>query len=457
MYAERLLPHDIDAEEAVIGSLLLDGESLSRIAHLLKPEDFYRERNRFCYESCLALFQRSEGINQITVAHDLALREQLDQVGGMAYLSHLVSIVPSPVHIEYYSGIISLTSTQRRLIDAASNIAEIGYHGEPDAESVLSRAEEVLSRVRATQPARDFVSLRQILDQYMEERDTITGAMVMSAAPIMSGFDDVDELLGGLHRSDLVILAARPSLGKSSLAINVAVNAARNGAVVGIFSLEMGREQIALRMMSSEAGVDAHRLRMGLITEAQEQRINDCIGSLSDLKIYVDDTPFQSIMEMRSKSRRLFMEHGLDLLVVDYLQLIQGRARGGENRVQEMGEISRSAKGMARDLNVPVLAISQLSRAPEARQSHRPQLSDLRESGSIEQDADVVIFIYRDDLYFTEEEWEQRYPDQIYPQNMAEIIVSKHRHGPVGTVKLLFEASLVRFRTAEPEPGAYIC
>ncbi len=456
MYAERLLPHDIDAEEAVIGSLLLDGESLSRIAHLLKPEDFYRERNRFCYESCLALFQRSEGINQITVAHDLALREQLDQVGGMAYLSHLVSIVPSPVHIEYYSGIISLTSTQRRLIDAASNIAEIGYHGEPDAELVLSRAEEVLSRVRATQPARDFVSLRQILDQYMEERDTITGAMVMSAAPIMSGFDDLDELLGGLHRSDLVILAARPSLGKSSLAINVAVNAARNGAVVGIFSLEMGREQIALRMMSSEAGVDAHRLRMGLITEAQEQRINDCIGSLSDLKIYVDDTPFQSIMEMRSKSRRLFMEHGLDLLVVDYLQLIQGRARGGENRVQEMGEISRSAKGMARDLNVPVLAISQLSRAPEARQSHRPQLSDLRESGSIEQDADVVIFIYRDDLYFTEEEWEQRYPDQIYSQNMAEIIVSKHRHGPVGTVKLLFEASLVRFRTAEPEPGAYI-
>ena len=218
----------------------------------------------------------------------------------------------------------------------------------------------------------------------------------------------------------------------------------------------MGREQIALRMMSSEAGVDAHRLRMGLITEAQEQRINDCIGSLSDLKIYVDDTPFQSILEMRSKSRRLFMEHGLDLLVVDYLQLIQGRARG-ENRVQEMGEISRSAKGMARDLNVPVLAISQLSRAPEARQSHRPQLSDLRESGSIEQDADVVIFIYRDDLYFNEEEWEQRYPDQIYPQNMAEIIVSKHRHGPVGTVKLLFEASLVRFRTAAPEPGAYIC
>ena len=198
---------------------------------------------------------------------------------------------------------------------------------DPNAlDNLMKRAR---TQMRASQPARDFVSLRQILDQYMEERDAITGTMVMSAAPIMSGFDDLDELLGGLHRSDLVILAARPSLGKSSLAINVAVNAARNGAVVGIFSLEMGREQIALRMMASDAGVDAHRLRMGHTTEAQEQRINDCIGSLSDLKIYVDDTPFQSIMEMRSKSRRLFMEHGLDLLVVDYLQLIQGRARGG--------------------------------------------------------------------------------------------------------------------------------
>ena len=288
----------------------------------------------------------------------------------------------------------------------------------------------------------------------MESQDDEVGEAQFRSAPIMSGFDEVDDLLGGLHRSDLVILAARPSLGKSSLALNVAVNAARNGSVVGVFSLEMGREQLALRMMSSEAGVDAHKLRLGLLTEAQEQSINDCIGSLSDLQIYVDDTPFQSIMEMRSKSRRLFMERGLDLLVVDYLQLIQGRSRG-ENRVAEMGEISRSAKGMARDLNVPVLAISQLSRAPEARQSHRPQLSDLRESGSIEQDADVVVFIYRDDLYFNEEEWEQRYPDQIYPQNVAEIIVSKHRHGPTGTVKLLFEGSLVRFRTAELEPVAF--
>ena len=305
-------------------------------------------------------------------------------------------------------------------------------------------------QMRAAQHTEDFVSLRQILDQYMEERDAITGALIANSAPIMSGFDDVDELLGGLHRSDLVILAARPSLGKSSLALNMAVNAARNGSSVGIFSLDMGREQIALRMMSSEAGVDAHRLRMGLLTEAQEQRINDCIGSLSDLHIYVDDTPFQSITEMRSKSHRLSTERGLDLLIVDYLQRIEGLSPV-QDKGQEMDEISRHAKRMARELNVPVLALCQLSRSPEVPRCYRPQLSDLDED-ALEQHADVVVFIHRDDLYFSEEEWEHQFPDKVYPQNMAEIIVSKHRHGPVGTVKLLFEGSLVSFRNIEGEP-----
>lgn len=447
VYAERLLPHDIDAEEAVVGSLLLDGQSLTRITAGIKAEDFYRERNRFCYEACLALFQRGEGINQITVAHELALRERLDTVGGMAYLSHLVSIVPSPVHIEYYAGIVALTSTQRRLIDAASNIAEIGYTGEASADSILNSAEEVLARVRAVKPTRDFISLRQMLDQYMEEQGAITESLLESA-PIMWGFDDLDEVTHGLQRSDLVILAARPSLGKSSLALNTAVSAAKRGAKVGVFSLEMGRDQLALRIMSAESGVNAHMLRLGLLTEAQEQHINDSIGVLSDLEIYVDDTPFQSIMEMRAKARRLFAERGLDLLIIDYLQLIQGRSRS-DNRVQEMGDISRSTKAMARDLNVPVLAISQLSRAPEQRNVHRPQLSDLRDSGALEQDADVVVFLYRDDLYYSEEEWEQRYPDQAYPQSEAEVIVAKHRHGPTGTVKLVFEGYCVRFRSVE--------
>ena len=271
-------------------------------------------------------------------------------------------------------------------------------------------------------------------------------------APVMSDFNDLDELLGGLHRSDLLILAARPALGKSSLATNMVVNAAKSGHVVGIFSLEMSREQLATRMIASEANVDAHRLRLGLATEAQEQRINDSIGALSDLPIYIDDTPFQGTLEMRSKTRRLFLERGLDMLVVDYLQLIQGRGRG-DNRVQEISEISRSLKGLARDLNIPVLTVSQMSRAIEQRPSHRPQLSDLRDRGSIEQDADVVMFIHRDDFYYNEEEWAHNFPDRIYPRNVAEIIVAKHRHGPVGTIRLLFDASAVRFKTAEPSQG----
>ena len=453
MYAEKLLPHDIASEEAVIGSLLLDGDALIKVANFLKPEDFYREKNRYCYESCLALFQRGDAINQITLAHDLALQNHIDQIGGVAYLSHLISVVPSPVYIEYYGRIISLTATQRRLIDAASRISEIGYDGEVDAETVVLRAEEALARVRASQPSRDFVSIRDILDQYMEERDTVAEAL--RTAPIISGFEVIDQLLGGLHRSDLIILAARPSLGKSSLASNITVNAARTGAVVGIFSLEMSQEQLALRMLASQAEVDAHRLRLGLYTQAQEQRISDSIGVLSDLPIYVDDSPIQGTMEMRSKARRLFLERGLDMLVVDYLQLIQGRGRG-ENRVQEMSEITRSLKAIARDLNVPVLAVSQLSRAPEQRPSHRPMLSDLRDSGSIEQDADVVMFIYRDDLYYSEEEWGQRFPDQLYPRNVAEIIVAKHRHGPIGDVKLLFEGNMVRFKTPKTDQGALV-
>ena len=263
----------------------------------------------------------------------------------------------------------------------------------------------------------------------------------------MTSFSDLDELLGGLQRSDMLILGARPGLGKSTLALNVSLNAARNGAVAGVFSLEMSREQLALRILASDAGVDAHRLRLSLYTETEEQRIIDSVGQLSELPVYIDDTPFQGMVEMQSKARRLSMEQGLDLLVVDYLQLIQGssRNRGGENRVQEISEISRSIKGMARDLNIPIITCSQLSRVVEGRPGHRPQLSDLRDSGSIEQDADVVAFIYREDVYYTEDEWSQHFPGRQYPRNIAEIIVAKHRHGPTGSVKLKFEDNLVRF------------
>ena len=454
MFEEKLLPHDIEAEEAVIGSMLIDGDSILRVAQFLRPEEFYREKNRFCYEACRALFQRGEAINQVTVAHQLGLQERLDQVGGTAYLSHLVSTVPTPVHIEHYGRIVSRTAMMRNLIDSAGKISAIGYEGTDDIDASLSRAEDILFRVRARQPAKDFMPLRDILDQYMEDRAAIDQPLGGPGAAIMTGLNPLDELLGGLHRSDMVVLAARPGLGKSTLAVNICVNAAKAGAGVGIFSLEMGRDQLALRMLASEAAVDSWKLRLGLDTEAEERRIIDTIGSLSELPIYIDDTPLQGIVEMRAKSRRLYMEHGLDLLVVDYMQLMQGGSGRSDNRVQEMSEITRSIKGMARDLNVPVLAVSQMSRAIEMRSSHRPQLSDLRESGSIEQDADVVMFIYREDIYYTEEEWERQFSDREFPKNVAEIIVAKHRHGPVGGVKLLFRDNLLRFEAAPVEQGS---
>lgn len=455
MYQERLLPHDIEAEESVIGSLLIDGDSIFKVAHVLKPDDFYREKNRLCYESCIELFRRGEAINQITVAHQLENRDQLESVGGSAYLSHVISTVPTSLHIQYYAHIVNRTSIMRNLIDAAGRISTVGYGGAEDVDGALSVAEDILFKVRTRRTTRDFISLREVLDQYMEDRASGSELYENNMGPLATGFHDLDELLGGLHRSDLVVLAARPSLGKSTLAINLSLNIARLGGIVGIFSLEMSREQLGLRMLASEAEVDAQRLRLGLYTDAEEKRIIDTIGGLSELPIYIDDTPLQGIVEMRSKARRLHMERGLGLLVVDYMQIIHQIGTRSENRVQEMSEITRSLKAIARDLNVPVLAISQLSRAVEIRTSHRPQLSDLRESGSIEQDADIVMFIYRDDMYHTEEEWINRFPDRPYPKNIAEIIVAKHRHGPVGSMKLLFRDKLVRFETAQIAGDAF--
>ena len=446
MYAEKLLPHDLEAEEAVVGSLLIDSDSFVRVAHVIKPGDFYREKNQLCFSACLALFQRGEAIDQVTVARELSRTDRLEPVGGMAYLSHLVSITPTAVHSEHYAQLVARTATMRRLIDAASRISAIGYEDTDDVERTLRQAEDVLFGVRSGQSTRGFIPLREIYDQYMEDRAAIVDIDTIDqiGGPIMTGYNDLDELLGGMQRSDLIILGARPSLGKSTLAMNVSLNAAVAGATVGVFSLEMSREQLGLRLLAADAEIDAHRLRLGLYTQAEEQRISDSIGRLSDLPVYIDDTPFQSLVEMRSKSRRLSLEHGLDLLIVDYLQLIQGSSHGG-NRVQEISELSRSLKGMARDLGVAVFTCSQLSRVVENRPGHRPQLSDLRDSGSIEQDADVVMFIHREDAYITEEEWDQQFPGRQYPKDIAEIIVAKHRNGPTGALKLFFRDTIVRF------------
>ena len=446
LYAEKLLPHNIEAEESLIGSLLIDGECIARIAPVLQAGDFYRERNQLCYDASLALFQRNQAIDQTTLAGELARTEKLDAVGGMAYLSHLVSITPTSVHSEDYAEIVSRTSTMRKLIGAASRISELGYNDTDDVDGTLRQAEDALFAVRGSGQARGFVPLRQIYDKYLQDRAGAVDSLSDATSPIVSGYGELDELLGGIQRSDLVILGARPSLGKSTLALNMCINAAKNGSTAGFFSLEMSSEQLAMRILSAEAGIDSHRLRLGLYTMAEEQRMIDSIGQLSDLPVYIDDTPYQSMVEMRSKSRRLSLEHGLDLLVVDYLQLVAGQGRGfSANRVQEISEISRSLKALARDLNIALISCSQLSRLVENRPSHRPLLSDLRDSGSIEQDADVVMFIHREDIYTTEEEWEQQHPGQPYPKNIADIIVAKHRNGPTGNIQLEFRDNVVRF------------
>lgn len=446
MISDRLPPHNIEAEEAVIGSLLIDGEAIFKIATFLQPEDFFGEKNQWLFEACLSLYQRNEAINQITVAHELARRGKLDEVGGAAYLSHLISTVPTSLHIEYYAQIVSNLAVMRRLINAGGQIAAIGYEAGPDIDAALSKAEDVLFKVRQRQGVRDLISLRQILDQYFEETRPIAHGEE-ELPHILTGFAAVDDFLGGLQRSDLIIVAARPSLGKTSFALGIARNAAvKQRACVALFSLEMAREAVVQRLLASESGVDSRRVRLGLYTEEEERQIMDASGVLSEAPIYVDDSPQLRLVEMRSKTRRLHFERGVDLVIVDYLQLMQAERRA-ESRVQEISEITRSLKALARDLDVPVLAVSQLSRAVEWRASHIPQLSDLRESGSIEQDADVVLFIYRDDFYYKEDEWykEHDMDKEPYPKGIADIIIAKHRNGPTGTVKLRFLARTAKF------------
>ena len=445
-YSERQLPYDHEAEAAVLGALLIDGDALLRVTPVIKPEDFHRARNQFCFAACLAVFGRQEAVDQITVARELQRQDRLEQVGGLAYLGQLISGTPTSVNVEHYAGIVADTAAKRRLIDAGNRIAELGFEDNQDADDTMRQAVEVLFRVQPTNNDRGFVPLSSVLDVYLE--GDIGDVSLTDEPPLQSGYGDLDSLLGGMQRSDLLIVGARPGLGKSSLALNICANAAKAGEVCGIFSLEMSREQIAMRMLVAESGVDSHRLRLGLLSENEQNVISDAVGALSGLPIFIDDTPFQTTMEMRSKAQRLQLEHGLDFLVVDYLQLIQGsnRRQGyGENRVQEISEISRSLKGMARDLNVPVFTCSQLSRVVENRPGHRPQLSDLRDSGSIEQDADVVTFLYREDRNFTEEEWEQHNPGRPYPRNLVELIVAKHRHGPTGSFHLYFRDTLMRF------------
>jgi len=444
---EKLPPHDIDAEESVIGSLLIDGTAIYKIITLLPEQDyFYNERNQWLYGACLALNKRDEAINQITVAQELDRQGKLEECGGAAYLSHLVSIVPTSLDIEHYAQIVFRLAISRRLIDAARQIEVIGYGADPDVDNSLNKAEDILFGLRHGQTRGDFLHIREVLDKYFEapaipEEEGYEGPITH----VLSHYAGLDEFLGGFERSDLIIVAGRPSMGKTSLILSITRNAAiEQGACVALFSLEMAREPLVLRLLASEAGVNLSHIRLGLHTEAEEKRVMDATGILSEAPIYIDDSPRLRVAEMRSKVRRLFYEHGVNLIVVDHLGLIDGQIK---DRVQEISYISRSLKALARELNIPVIAVSQLSRAAEWRASHRPQLSDLRDSGSIEQDADVVIFIYRDEYYYNREEWEIQHPERDYPEGIADIIIAKHRNGPTGQINLRFVPRLARFET----------
>lgn len=452
----RLPPNDNDAEEAVIGSLLINGTSIYQIADFLQAQDFYFEQNQWLFSAAVELYKRDEAINQVTLAQELARTSKLDSVGGSAKLSYLISVCPTSLDIEHYARIVYRLSIMRQLITTGDRISTIGYEAGPDVEESMAKAEGLLFKLRRHGGNNDLTHIREVLDKYFEVEPKSPDDKPERLPYIPCGFTGLDEILGGLQRSDLIIVAGRPSMGKTSLAVNMARNAAvQHRACVALFSLEMGRDSLVTRLVSSESGINSRRIRFGEHhNEEEERRIMEATGVLSEVPIYIDDTPMIRVAEMRSKALRLHMERGVDLVIVDYLQLMTGEnSRGGsENRVQEISYISRSLKALARELDAPVIATSQLSRAVEMRTSHEPQLSDLRESGSIEQDADVVMFIYRDEYYYkNEEEWVTAHPDLEFPREQADVIIAKHRNGPTGRVKLRFRAALAKFENQSIE------
>ena len=435
---DKTVPHNTEAEEAVLGSLLIDPEAIFRVSTFLKPDDFYIIKNGWIYDAVLNLHERRQPIDFVTVCDELENREQLDEIGGAAYISSLISVVPTAIHIEAYGHIVERTALRRRLISVASQIASFAYEEDQNIEEVIDRAEAALFSVSQRRITRGLMPIKQIIADYYDRIDYLYKHQG-EALGIPMGFVDLDKLLGGLQRSDLIIIAARPGVGKTSMLLAVALTAARKyKQKVAIFSLEMSNEQLVQRLMSSETGIDSQRLRMGDLREDELPKFVEAAGRLSETMVFIDDTPGLSALQLRTKARRLHAEYGLDLIMVDYLQLMSGDLRS-ENRVQEISYISRSLKGLARELNVPLIAASQLSRAVEQRHDKRPILSDLRESGAIEQDADVVIFLYRDELYNPETKL----------KNIADVIVAKHRHGATGTIQLFFRKHLAQFVDAE--------
>ncbi len=433
---EKPLPNSSEAERAILGAILLDNALVNQAIELLKPEDFYIPSHRRVFLTMVALSERGSEINSILISEELRRAGELESVGGLTFITNLTYGLPHFTNVAAYAKIVRDKSMLRQLVKAANKITSEALEEEDEAEIILDHAEQAIFALADERTRQGFSHVKPIADSILEKVQEMAGRSVMLTG-LTTGFQELDAMTSGLQPSDLIIVAARPSMGKTSLCLTLAQNAAIQAqAVIGVFSLEMSKESLVMRMLCSEGRVDAHRFRSGFLAREEWGRLAQALGTLAETKIFIDDTPGISVLEMRAKSRRLAAEHKrLDLIIVDYLQLMSGSSRRTESRQQEVSQISRELKGLAKELNVPLVALSQLSRAPEARTDHRPQLADLRESGAIEQDADVVAFIYREEQYNRTEE----------NAAIAEIIVAKQRNGPTGTAKLAFLKEFTRF------------
>ena len=433
---DRMPPASIEAEQAVLGAMLLKPDAVTTAAEELSADDFYRETHRLIFEAMMELKERTEPVDLVTLTEQLKKADKLAKIGGIPALSLIANSVPTAANVHYHARIVHEKAQLRSLISAATEIAGAAYESADEVEDIMDSAEKRILQVASGKRSKDFVPLQDILLDTLEQIDlrynnkgSITG--------LPTGFTELDHLTAGLQKSDLILVAARPSMGKTAFTLNIAAHVVlRAKEPVAFFSLEMSKEQLVQRLLCSEGRIASQRLRVGELEEKEWGDLIDTANRLSAAPLYIDDTPGITVMELRSKARRLKAEHGLSLIVIDYLQLMQGRAsKSGDNRQQEISEISRSLKALARELNVPVIALSQLSRSVESRQIKRPMLSDLRESGSLEQDADIVMFLYREDYYDPETE----------NKNITEVIIAKHRNGPVDTVDLTFLKQFTKF------------
>lgn len=435
---ERIPPQNTEAEDSVIGSMLIEKEAVLTALEILTPEDFYKEQNRIIFRRMAEMAEVPEAVDVVTLSDKLRSTGELEKIGGMAELARLANFVPTAANVEYYARIVAEKAIARRLIAAATEIAAAAYRGTEEVDELLDRSEELIFQVARRRSRESYVPLKDVLVETLEKLEYMA-SHGGDTVGIASGLGDLDRLTSGFQPSDLIILAARPSVGKTSLGLNVARNVAlKVGLPVLVFSLEMSKEQVAQRLLCSEAALSSQKLRNGFLNEEEWRRLSSALGRLGEAKIFIDDTPSISVMEVRTKCRRLQAEHGLGMVIVDYLQLMRP-SKKAENRQQEISEISRSLKGLARELNVPVIALSQLSRAVEQRQKQIPQLSDLRESGAIEQDADIVMFLYSD-------------PED--PENTIQLIVAKQRNGPTGTIRLFFSREICRFEDLDVDHTA---